>query len=187
LIVVDDAFACEHPTSCVDQLRELSEAPIMAIGEIDEEQHPALELALPADAAPNKVAERGVALIHMRRPAALPQPIRWGGLELDMRTHQARWNGSLLPLTTLQYRIMEVLILAAGAVVTSEQLARRVWGDSSFDDRERLTAHVRRIRKLIEDDPSLPEFLLRVRGVGFRLADPVDSYPTEGSSARSHL
>ena len=141
----------------------------MAIGEMNEERHPALELVLPADAASTKVAQRGAALIQMHRPVALPHPIRWGGLELDMRTHQARWNGSPIPLTTLQFRIMEVLILAAGAVVTSEQLARRVWGEASFDDRDRLVAHIRRIRKLIECEPSKPEFLLRVRGRGFRL------------------
>ena len=171
LIVVDEAFVCGHPSRCLDQVREISQAPIMALGELSEEEHPALDVALSPRLDPAGVVSHGTALIEMARPVALPHPIRWGGLELDLRTHLARWEGRPLHLTTVQFRIMEVLVMAAGALVTTEQLARRVWGESSFDDRERLVAHIRRIRKLIERDTSMPEFLLRVRGRGFRLAD----------------
>lgn len=142
----------------------------MAVGELSEEDHPVLDIALPARADPGGIVAHGSALIEMARPVALPHPIRWGGLELDLRTHQARWHGRPLHLTTVQFRIMEVLVMATGALVTTEQLSRRVWGDSSFDDRDRLVAHIRRIRKLIEQDSAMPQFLLRVRGRGFRLA-----------------
>lgn len=171
LIVVDEAFACDHAPRCLDQVHHVSEAPIMALGELSEDEHPAVEIALPSPADSAGIVAHGTALIEMGRPVALPHPIRWGGLQLDLRTHEADWEGRPLHLTTVQFRIMEVLVMAAGALVTSEQLARRVWGDSSFDDRERLVAHVRRIRKLIESDTSMPQFLLRVRGRGFRLAD----------------
>lgn len=171
LIVVDEVFVCDHPSRCLDQVHEISHAPIMALGELSEDEHPALDIALPARVGPAEVVGHGTALIDMARPVALPHPIRWGGLELDIRTHQARWEGRPLDLTAPQFRIMEVLVLAAGALVTTEQLARRVWGESSFDDRERLLAHIRRIRKRIERDTSMPQFLLRVRGRGFRLAD----------------
>lgn len=111
----------------------------------------------------------GAALIDLARHVPLPEPVRWGELELDVRTHQARWNAKPLRLTTLQFRIMEVLALATGALVTDEDLSRRVWGDAAFADRERLVAHIRRIRRLIESDPARPKFLVRVRGKGFRL------------------
>lgn len=176
LIVVDEALVSDDATRCLDQVHEVSKAPIMALGELSEEEHPVLDLALPARADPAGVVAHGTALIEMARPVALPYPIRWGGLELHMRTHEARWQGRALRLTEPQFRIMEILILAAGALVTTEQLARRVWGDSSFDDSDRLVAHIRRIRKLIEGDPSRPDFLLRVRGRGFRLADTNNSH-----------
>jgi DNA-binding response OmpR family regulator len=66
---------------------------------------------------------------------------------------------------------MEMLILAAGAVVDPNDLSRQLWGRESFSDGERILAHVRRIRRKIEDDSSRPAFLLTVRGEGYRLAD----------------
>lgn len=185
LIVIDEAFVCGHPSRCLDQVREISQAPIMALGELSEEEHPALDVALSPRPDPAGVVSHGTALIEMARPVALPYPIRWGGLELDLRTHLARWEGRPLHLTTVQFRIMEVLVMAAGAVVTTEQLARRVWGESSFDDGERLVAHIRRIRKLIARDTSMPEFLLRVRGRGFRLAEEHESSARSGTVSSS--
>lgn len=170
LLVIDEAFVCGHDSSCLNKVRAISAAPIMAVAEVDEEEYPELEIALPPQVGTSTVAARGEALIEMSRPVPLPEPIRWGHLELDLRTHQAHWSGSSLALTNLQFRILEVLVLAAGGVVTTDQLSRRVWGDSSFDDGERLVAHIRRIRKLIEEDTRMPQFLLRVRGRGFRLA-----------------
>lgn len=80
------------------------------------------------------------------------------------------WEGAHIDLTALQFRIMEILVVAAGVVVTFEELSRRVWGDS-FDDREWLIAHIRRIRKRLGrglDD----RFIVTARGQGFRLQDP---------------
>lgn len=170
LIVMDEGF-CRHDARCLDEVRASSGAPILALADLEEDELAGVALALGPPLQPTEVARKGTALIDMSRPVALPHPIRWRGLELDMRTHQARWNGRSLSLTTLQFRIMEILVLAAGGLVTTEQLSRRVWGESSFIDDERLVAHVRRIRKLIECDPSRPEFLLRVRGRGFRLSE----------------
>ena len=170
LVVLDESFACEHGSACLDEVRTVASAPIVALTQLDDQTHEGIALALDS-ANSGEIAAKGVALIEMNRPVALPHPIRWGGLELDLRTHQARWRGQPIHLTAPQFRIMEVLVLAAGAVVTTEQLARRVWGESSFDDADRLVAHIRRIRKLIERDSAMPEFLLRVRGTGFRLTD----------------
>ncbi len=187
LIVVDAEFACDHGSRCLDRVREESDAPVIALGDIDEDLHSAVDLAVTRERGAQELSAKGTALIEMSRPVRLPHPIRWGGLELNMRTHEAKWCGRALPLTTIQFRIMEVLVLAAGAVVTSEQLSRRVWGESTFDDRDRLIAHIRRIRKLIERDTAMPEFLLRVRGRGFRLADADEVSEDNLGAERDHL
>ncbi len=186
LIVLDHGFACGSGSRCLNEVRAASDAPILAVAEIEQDKQAGLDLALSPATAPAEIARRGTALIDISRRVPLPHPIRWGQLELNLRTHQARWRSRPLHLTTIEFRIMEVLVLAAGAVVTTEQLARRVWGESSFNDSEPLTAHVRRIRKKIERDPSAPVFLLRVRGKGFRLTDlseeTSDSARREGST-----
>lgn len=171
LVVLDPQLSCPHGLRCVDETRRISPAPIVALQTAGSDESQAVDLELDLNEEGREVARHGAALVELTRPVDLPHPIQWGPLDLDMRTHQASWRGNALPLTTLQFRIMEVLALAAGALVTNEQLSRRVWGEDSFGDDDRLVAHVRRIRKLIETDSSMPEFLLRVRGRGFRLAD----------------
>lgn len=170
LVVLDPALSCGHGKRCIEEVRRLSPAPIVALSTQSEEESDADVVLDPSDDL-SSIGDRGSSLLEMSRPVDLPEPIRWGPLELEVRTHEARWAGEPLHLTTIQFRIMEVLALAAGGVVATEQLAGRVWGDSSFNDAERLVAHIRRIRKLIEPKPSKPRSLVRVRGRGFRLVD----------------
>lgn len=122
-------------------------------------------------AAVAEIAERVLSLLRLARVPLLPSVVRWGPLQLDVRRRSARWNDASLRLTALQFRIMEVLLLAAGSVVSHRDLARRVWGTQSFEDAERIVAHIRRIRKLIEENAAEPRFLLAVRGEGYRLSD----------------
>ncbi|MDP9069256.1 MAG: winged helix-turn-helix domain-containing protein [Actinomycetota bacterium] len=171
LVLLGACFAHDKDSGCLEEVRAASGAPVLALGDVDEDDYGVVDLALDPQQPPSQIVERGTALVEMARPVPLPYPIRWGSLKLDTRTHLARWNSSPLHLTESQFKIMEILILAAGAVVTTEQLCRRVWGESSVGEFGALKSHVRRIRQLIEDDPSTPKFLVRVRGRGFRLAD----------------
>jgi hypothetical protein len=104
----------------------------------------------------------------------------WGELTLDRRCRRAWWHGSEARLTEQQFRLLWQLCDARGALVTSTSLSRQLYGHHVADDRLRLMAHIRRIRRLLEDDPAHPRFLLTVRGEGFRLADgdgDGDAYP----------
>jgi DNA-binding response OmpR family regulator len=130
-----------------------------------------VDLELPYNAPTAGLVERGLALIQISLPVELPATLIWGPLELDIKTRQSRWNGALIGLTSAQFRIMEVLVLAAGGVVTWQQLSRRVWGPGVFKDSERILAHVLRIRKKLGSDGLRPSFLLTVRGEGYRLAE----------------
>lgn len=124
---------------------------------------------------------------------------RWGPIELDARRHEATWHGHPLSLTPAQFRILAVLVHARGAVVTRTHLCHRALDGVGPGNYERLDAHLRRIRRLLEPDPSHPEFLLTVRGAGVRLADlaparqvpsgthwrPATSVPARGEPSRS--
>lgn len=126
---------------------------------------------LDSDAPPGEVVGRCLAVVRMSRPVGLPGRLVWGPLELQHSSREGFWHDRPLGLTSIQYRLLEILALATGSVVTVAELARHIWGDNSFDDGERIIAHVRRIRKKFEADPSKATFLLTVRGQGFRLAD----------------
>jgi two-component system, OmpR family, KDP operon response regulator KdpE len=168
-LVVLDAGLAHQEANVTERIAEAGDVPVILIGETDKgPDDPAVEVALEA-ADGGDLVRTGATLIDLARHVPLPEPVRWGDLELDVRTHQARWQGQPIRFTTLQFRIMEVLALAAGGLVTDEELSRRVWGDAALNDLERLVAHIRRIRKLIEVDPARPRFLMRIRGKGFRL------------------
>jgi DNA-binding response OmpR family regulator len=123
------------------------------------------------DASQGEVVGRCLAVVLMSRPVDLPGRIVWGPLELHHSSREGFWHSRPLGLTSIQYRLLEILALATGSIVTVSELARHTWGDNSFDDGERIAAHIRRIRKKIEANPSKATFLLTVRGQGFRLAD----------------
>jgi DNA-binding response OmpR family regulator len=129
------------------------------------------DCTLPPGTAYDEIVARARALVTMSTPPELAAILSWGPLELDVRKRVGRWYLKPVRLTSIQFRIMEVLVLAAGSMVTARELARRVWGSGIVEDEDRIRAHIWRIRKLIEPRPSVPEFLLTVRGEGFRLAD----------------
>lgn len=95
----------------------------------------------------------------------------WGPLEIHPRLYRASWYGAPLQLSPLQLRLMSLLAASAPEVVTRQHIAARVFGDTFDRSGDRLDAHVRRLRHLLEDDPSRPRFLLTVRGEGLRLGE----------------
>ena len=60
---------------------------------------------------------------------------------------------------------------APGRVYTRDMLLDRIWGDSEFRDQRTIDVHIRHLREKIETDPRKPEYLLTVRGVGYRFKD----------------
>jgi len=178
------------PHRLLAEARRRSHAVIVALGN---EPLPAGQArALGCDRyAPHTLAPTALAdeVARLGRPAGLSaesmQVHRWGPLRLDPSRWDARWAGRPLDLTPTQFRMLLVMVEAAGAVVTPLELARPLWGSQIGADTERVVAHVRRIRKRIEPDPSHPRFLLSVRGVGFRLADAAAPPPARVEVAKA--
>jgi DNA-binding response OmpR family regulator len=176
LVVLDMSLIGDDPRDLIDEIITRTHVAVLTCGN----GHAAEVLAssddhIGSEATSEEIVERAMSLMSMRRGVPLPSSLEWQQLELDTARRTAKWRGRAVHLTTIQFRIMEILVLAAGSVVDADDLARRVWGRKAFDDRARLLAHVRRVRKVIESDPSQPELLLTVRGKGFRLADDSES------------
>lgn len=182
LAIVDAAIVADADAPFATWRRDLGSAPVVMLG-----QEPTGEIAsaarapegilavVDAWAVPDEIASRALYLL-----ATSPGPrdlVGWGPLELDLRRRLARWRGTTLSLTPIQFRILSRLVQARGAVVTRPELERAVWGSLPIDDAARVIAHIRRIRTKIEADPSQPRFLLTARGEGFRLADPAVDEP----------
>ena len=118
---------------------------------------------------------RLLAAVDTERHAPIPHygASAWtkhGGLALHHSTRRAFLAGVDLHLTCHQFRLLRALCDAEGAIVTWDELSRAVYGERTGNDRERIFAHIRRIRRRLEEDPSHAKLLITVRGEGFRLA-----------------
>ena len=78
-------------------------------------------------------------------------------------------HGSKVFLTSTEASILKILSDNAGQVITSEILLGKVWGSNYLDNREYLKVYVRKLRLKIEENPSRPQFLITVKGVGYKL------------------
>ena len=107
----------------------------------------------------------------LRRHSAenpLPEVMEADGVRIDVERHQVRVDGQDVRLALREFELLEVLIRNAGRVMTRGQLIDRVWGADYVGDTKTLDVHIKRLRNKIERDPSRPERLLTVRGLGYR-------------------
>jgi DNA-binding response OmpR family regulator len=96
-----------------------------------------------------------------------------GELVMDFGEHDVRIGGRSVELTPKEYGILHCLMLNAGRVVSHDALLNFAWGSNHLDsDAEMLKVHLRHLREKIERNPSTPEYILTVRGVGYRMRRP---------------
>lgn len=95
-------------------------------------------------------------------------------LVLDQVTGQARRGEEILPLTPIEFRLLSYLARHRGQALSRSQIVEAVWGfGSDLESEKAVKVHIRRLREKIEIDPSHPELLLTVPGIGYRLVSEV--------------
>ena len=102
--------------------------------------------------------------------ASLSNILRFGRLEIDPGSREARLDGQHCDLTGHQFDILLALAESAGRILSRDQLIDRVRGtDGDAFDRS-IDVHISRIRAAIEDDPKHPRRIVTVRGAGYVFA-----------------
>lgn len=79
-------------------------------------------------------------------------------------------DGSILPLTATERALLQKLADNRGHIVTYDALCDAVWGADYYGYENSLNVHIRHLRKKLEADPGKPQYLLTVRGIGYKLA-----------------
>jgi two-component system KDP operon response regulator KdpE len=179
MIVLDLGLPDLEGFEVLRSLREWSRAPVLVLSVRDRETEKVRAFDLGADDYVVKPFGMGELLARVR--AALrsrmeresPQPVfRVGALEVDRARRIVRMDGAEVRLSPKQYRLLHMLVVNAGKVVTHRQLLREVWGPAHGDDVHYLRVFVRKLRNRIEADPARPRYLLTELGVGYRLRAP---------------
>jgi DNA-binding response OmpR family regulator len=93
-----------------------------------------------------------------------------GALEIDASSREVSRDGEPLRLTAKEFDLLWFLASHPRRVFSRDQLMDRVWGYAAAFDTGTVTVHIRRLREKIEVDPSRPQHLETVWGVGYRLS-----------------
>lgn len=128
--------------------------------------------------SPREVVLRVQALLRrserLGSDAMIPRTVAVGELFLDLQARIVEIRGETLSLTHREFDLLAYLMTHRDEAFTKEALMRRVWG-WDFGDTSTVTVHVRRLREKIERDPSDPQFVMTVRGTGYRFDGKADS------------
>ena len=89
-------------------------------------------------------------------------------LVIDQLEHKVLKDGKEIALTRLEFDLLATLAKEPGRVFTREALLSEVWGYQHAADTRLVNVHVQRLRSKIESDADNPEYVLTVRGVGYK-------------------
>jgi DNA-binding response OmpR family regulator len=181
LVVLDLMLPKLDGLEVCKRLRAISEVPIIMLTARDDELDKVLGLELGADdyiTKPFSIREfrsRVRALLRRasapRRVATDGESISAGGLRIDLPRRTVEVRGRPVQLTYVEFELLRTLAGQPGRVYSRRMLLEALWGAADFREPRTIDVHVRHLREKLERDPAEPEYILTVRGVGYRFGD----------------
>jgi DNA-binding response OmpR family regulator len=120
--------------------------------------------------SPKELVARVRALFRRLDRDDAEQPVlTFDALSVDPTRHTVAWRGQPVHLTAKEFALLVALLEAKGRVLSRQALLENVWGYSYAEGTRTVDVHVRRLREKI---PDLAPFILTVKSMGYRLAEP---------------
>lgn len=166
------------------EFRKESQVPVLFLSARDEDENRLLGLGLGADdyiTKPFLPRELLLRLSAVLRRAYFPmnqqlspKPVfMLGERKIDLNSGMIKKNTDEHrkqdTLTAKEFALLEKLYENRGNIVTVDSLCQAAWSDEFSGYENTLMVHIRRLRGKIEEDPSNPQYLLTVRGLGYKL------------------
>ena len=176
LIILDLDLPDIHGEDILERIRSWSNVPIIILSVQSDEEEKVQLLRLGAD--DYVVKPFGIAELLARSEAALRRYFKsktenpvviTGPLSVDLVNRIASLNKTPVRLTRKEYRLLHVLAMYVGLVVTHDRLLKEIWNGNQRDNIQYLRILVRKLRQKIEADPNRPRLLVTESGVGYRL------------------
>ncbi|QTC42870.1 response regulator transcription factor [Bacillus sp. V3] len=111
--------------------------------------------------------------VHLRRmagtPPAAPQSyFQCGPVEVNTLTGEVKTEGKLVELPARVYQLLLFFCKHPNQLFSKAQLYEKVWGQDYFGEENTVMVHIRKLREKVEPDPGNPNFIVTVRGLGYR-------------------
>ncbi len=182
LVVLDIMLPRLDGLEVCKRLRASSTVPIIMLTARDDELDKVIGLELGADdyiTKPFSIREfRSRVRALLRRARATPLPaeaeeerIELGELTIDVPRRSVVVRGEPVQLTYVEFELLRALAAAPGRVFSRRMLLEALWKSADYRDPRTIDVHVRHLREKLEAEPRTPEYILTVRGVGYRFRD----------------
>ena len=178
IVILDVMLPGVSGTEVCRELRAESDVPILMLTARDAESDRVLGLELGADdyvTKPFSSAEllSRVRAILRRRELDRAQSgstlRKLGGLQIDLGRHEVLVDGDRVHLTLSEFKVLSLLAEQPDNVVSRRELMQHLWASEHVGDEHACEVHISNLRRKIERDPSQPERLVTVRGLGYKL------------------
>jgi two-component system response regulator RegX3 len=187
LVLLDVLLPGLPGTEVCRRMRAIAPVPIIMVSALDAEVDIVLGLELGAAdyvTKPYRLRElvaRIQAVLRRVHPPVVPAPVPKvpeadtrpqvvvaGPVRVDFARREV-WSGTgTVHLSRREFDLLSLLLSPPGQVRTRDELIDRLWSGRDLADTRTLDTHIRRLRVKLERDPADPQYLVTVRGVGFR-------------------
>lgn len=177
LVILDIMLPDGEGYDICKQIRDVSHVPIIFLSAKGEESDKIVGLAIGGDDyitkpfSPKEVAYRVKAQLRRSsylQPSQAEPVIKKGPFELNEQQAELTKNGEAIELTPKELMLMTYFLQHPNRVISKETLYQTVWGEDFFGSDNTVMVHIRRLREKIEHSPSTPEFLVTVKGLGYK-------------------
>ncbi len=185
LVILDLMLPRKNGMEVLQTIRSVSLVPVLILSAKDGEVDKALGLGFGADdylSKPFSLIELTARIkAAIRRANYTVQPaettnapvqherLEFGGLVMNMDTYEVEREGAAIRLTSKEFGILKLLVTHPGKVFTKAQIYAAVWNDQYYGDENIINVHMRRLREKIELDPSAPQYIKTLWGIGYKL------------------
>ncbi|WP_195940637.1 response regulator transcription factor [Romboutsia sp. 1001713B170131_170501_G6] len=162
------------------KIRQISDIPVLFLSAKGEELDKLVGLSLGADdyiTKPFSIKELALRVkIQLRRSKKQFNVeekekyniIKAGPFEVNDKTLEVKKNGELLELKPKELKMFMYMVKHKNQIISKEKFCDEVWGDDFIGYDNTIMVHIRRLREKVEDNPSKPEYILNVKGLGYK-------------------
>ena len=176
LLILDVSLPDGSGFEFCQKVRRTSKVPIIFLTASGEETSTIMGLDIGGDDYITKPFKLGILISRinalLRRATsfhAVDTELQSNGIKVLLLEGQVFKNGKQLDLTAAEYKLLCLFMRNPNMVLTKERILEKLWDCAgNYIDSSTLTVYMRRLRMKIEDDPSAPQMLLTVRGMGYK-------------------
>ena len=165
------------------QIRAFSHCPILFLSSKNDELDKILGLSVGGDDyvtkpfSPKEIAYRVKAQLRRaeyKHTSSENYSVKIGDLMIDTEGCKVMKGNSTIELTAREFEILKYLAENKGRVISRERLYEVICGEDSFGCDNTIMVHIRHLREKLEDNPTTPQYIITMKGLGYKLVNPYE-------------